>query len=79
MSRSEAMKTMYDETGLELRRGTYFLRMKAPADLRGYVKPAEVRISLRTKDKATAKRLCAERRTAVLVLSRRRVCAVNAV
>jgi hypothetical protein len=62
MSRKKAIADMHDETGLELREGVYYFRMKMPADLRPHVKRSEVRISLRTKDKAQAKRLNAERR-----------------
>jgi integrase len=67
MSLDKAMLDMYDETGLESRKGTYYFRMKKPADLRVHLTGgADVRESLRTKDKATAKRLCAERRAALL-------------
>jgi integrase len=66
MSRTQATIDMHDETGLELRRSVYYFRMKVPADLRPPLIEKEVRISLRTKDKATAKRLNAERRAAQL-------------
>jgi integrase len=62
MSKKQAITDMHDETGLELRDGVYYFRMKMPADLRSHVKRNEVRVSLRTKDKAQAKRLNAERR-----------------
>jgi len=62
MSNKKAIIDMHDETGLELREGVYYFRMKMPADLRQHVTRKEIRVSLRTKDKAQAKRLNAERR-----------------
>ena len=67
MSQHKAIDEMHDETCLERRGAVYYFRMKVPADLRETLKPkAEVRHSLRTRDKAEAKRRLPERKATQL-------------
>jgi len=66
MSQQKAIDEMHDETCLERRGAVYYFRMKVPADLRLHIKSKEVRVSLGTRDKATAKHLAAERKASQL-------------
>jgi hypothetical protein len=53
-----ALVKMRDQTHLELRGSVYWFRMRVPVELRQAVGKGEVRFSLKTKDKATAKAAC---------------------
>lgn len=48
------METMQNKPGLVRRNGTYYARLRVPKNLREQIGKAEIKLSLKTKDRAEA-------------------------